>query len=263
VSKPETLEYGGLIFDLGDENIHLVRSLLDEVFGSENAISTISVRKTGGTTGDFLAGTTDFVLWYARQKPQCKYHPLFVQRSLADAFESGYDYIQTSEGERRRATAKDLDGINRGSVAAQLWLNQILTSPRIRENRTGYFPVEFEGRTYLPTAGEWKTNRDGMKRLIIANRIVSNGSSLGYVRLANDFPAVALNNLWSDMWGANRPVYVVQTATRLVERCILMTTDPGDLVLDPTCGSGTTAFVAEQWGRRWITVGVHGILTIS
>lgn len=245
---------GSIFLQIGDENIHLVRSLLDEVFGSENAISTVSVRKTGGTTGDFLAGTTDFVLWYARQKPQCKYHPLFMQRSLADAFESGYDYIQTTEGERRRATAKDLDGISRGSVAAQLWLNQILTSPRIRENRTGYFPVEFEGRTYLPTAGEWKTNREGMKRLIIANRIASNGSSLGYVRLANDFPAVALNNLWSDMWGANRPVYVVQTATRLVERCILMTTDPGDLVLDPTCGSGTTAFVAEQWGRRWITV---------
>jgi len=132
-------------------------------------------------------------------------------------------------------------------------LNQILTSPRIRENRSGYFPIEFEGREYLPTSGEWKTNRQGVERLKSARRISSNGSSLGYVRFANDFPAVTITNLWADMWGASSPIYVVQSATRLVERCLLMTTDPGDLVLDPTCGSGTTAYVAEQWGRRWIT----------
>jgi adenine-specific DNA-methyltransferase len=245
-------ETGSVFVQIGDENVHIVRNVLDEVFGSANSISLISVRKTGGTTGDFLSGTTDFILWYAKDKQVCKYRPLFTQRSLEEAFESGYQNLQTSAGTRRKATIEDVKDIKNGD-SDRLWLNQILTSPRIRENRTGYFPVEFDGKTFLPTAGEWKTNREGIEKLKLAGRIASNGSSLGYVRFAADFPAVVITNLWADMWGASNPIYVVQSASSLVQRCLLLTTDPGDLVLDPTCGSGTTAYVAEQWGRRWIT----------
>jgi len=253
VARELLTERGSVFLQIGDENVHLARNICDEVLGSENAISIISVRKTGGTTGDFLAGTTDFILWYARDKEACKYHHLFSQRAAEDAFSSGYQYFESADGTRRRATADDVRVADTKS-SGRLWLNQILTSPRIREARTGYFPIEFQGRTFLPTAGEWKTNKTGIQRLAHANRISCNGNSLGYVRFANDFPATTLNNLWADMWGASGPIYVVQTSVKLIERCLLMTTDPGDLVLDPTCGSGTTAYVAEQWGRRWITI---------
>ena len=251
VARAMLTETGSVFVQIGDENMHLVRNLLDEVFGSENFVSSISVRKTGGTTGGFLSGTVDFIHWYAREKTRCKFRPLFSERSLEEAYASGYQNLESSKG-RRRATLDDLPNIKSGD-GSRLWLNQILTSPRIRESRSGYFPIEFEGREYLPTSGEWKTNREGIERLKIARRISSNGKSLGYVRFADDFPAVVITNLWADMWGASNPIYVVQSATRLIERCLLMTTDPGDLVLDPTCGSGTTAYVAEQWGRRWIT----------
>ena len=252
VARDLLTETGSVFVQIGDENVHLVRNVLDEVFGSENFVSSISVRKTGGTTGGFLSGTVDFIHWYAREKTLCKFRPLFLERTLDEAYASGYQNIESINGDRRRATADDLRSIKRGD-GSRLWLNQILTSPRIRESRSGYFSIEFEGQKYLPTSGEWKTNREGIERLKIARRISSNGKSLGYVRFADDFPAVTMTNLWADMWGASDPIYVVQSATRLIERCLLMTTDPGDLVLDPTCGSGTTAYVAEQWGRRWIT----------
>jgi adenine-specific DNA-methyltransferase len=252
VARDLLTETGSVFVQIGDENVHLVRNVMDEVFGSENFVSSISVRKTGGTTGDFLSGTVDFIHWYAREKTLCKFRPLFSERPLEEAYDSGYQNLESLKGVRRRATLDDLPNIKSGD-GSRLWLNQILTSPRIRESRSGYFPIKFEGREYLPTSGEWKTNREGIERLKNARRISSNGNSLGYVRFANDFPAVTITNLWADMWGASNPIYVVQSATRLIERCLLMTTDPGDLVLDPTCGSGTTAYVAEQWGRRWIT----------
>ena len=252
VARELLTETGSIFVQIGDENVHLVRNVMDEVFGSENFVSSISVRKTGGTTGGFLSGTIDFVHWYAREKKLCKFRPLFSERTLEEAYASGYQNIESTKGDRRKATVDDLRNIKSGD-GSRLWLNQILTSPRIRESRSGYFPIEFEGQKYLPTSGEWKTNREGIERLKIARRISSNGKSLGYVRFTDDFPAVIITNLWADMWGASNPIYVVQSATRLIERCLLMTTDPGDLVLDPTCGSGTTAYVAEQWGRRWIT----------
>jgi adenine-specific DNA-methyltransferase len=253
VARDLLTETGSVFVQIGDENVHLVRNVMDEVFGSENFVSSISLRKTGGTTGDLLPGTVDFIHWYARGKSLCKFRPLFLERPLEEAFDSGYQNLETLTGDRRRATLDDLPGI-KGGDGSRLWLNQILTSPRIRESHSGYFSIEFEGQKYLPTSGEWKTNREGIERLKHARRISSNGKSLGYVRFADDFPAVIVTNLWADLWGASNPVYVVQSATRMIERCLLMTTDPGDLVLDPTCGSGTTPYVAEQWGRRWITI---------
>jgi adenine-specific DNA-methyltransferase len=198
VARDLLTETGSVFVQIGDENVHLVRNVLDEVFGSENVISVISMRKTGGTTGDFLAGTSDFVIWYARDKALCKYRPLFTRRSNEEAFSSGYQYVQDEYGSRRRADPDDVR-VADDDGSPRLWLNQILTSPRIREARTGYFPVEYQGNSFLPTAGEWKTNKAGMARLDYSGRIASNGKSLGYVRFAGDFPAVVLSNLWSDM----------------------------------------------------------------
>ncbi len=143
---------------------------------------------------------------------------------------------------------------DQGELPGKRFQLTILTSPRIREARTGYYLIDFEGERYRPTAGEWKTHAEGVARLINARRIDRAGATLRYVRYLADFPANVVTNTWSDLGGAMAPIYVVQTNIEMIKRCLLMSTDPGDLVLDPTCGSGTTAYVAEQWGRRWITI---------
>src|SRR6266851_275529 len=243
---------GSIFVQIGDENVHLVRSILDEVFGSDNFVSMISFRKTGGTTGDLLPGTADFIAWYAKSRDQAKYRQLYRLRSDSDP--GAYDMVETEDGSRRRLTAEERQAFADGNLKLRRLQLTILTSPRIREARTGYFPIEFRGATYYPTAGEWKTNRSGISKLLTAGRIDRVGDTLRYVRYSDDFPASPLTNVWSDVGGAADPVYVVQTNSKIVERCLLMTSDPGDLILDPTCGSGTTAYVAENWGRRWITI---------
>lgn len=249
VACRELLAPSGSVFvQIGDENVHLVRSLMDEVFGAENFVSLISFRKTGGTTGKALPGTADYILWFGKTDA-LKYRQLYRLREVDS---SDYDLVELADGTRRRISPNDRDA-DSGELRGRRLQLTILTSPRIREGRTGFFPIEFGGKTYLPTAGEWKTNRAGIGRLLAANRIDRVGETLRYVRYADDFPASPLTNVWADVGGASDPVYVVQTNTKIVERCLLMCTDPGELVLDPTCGSGTTAFVAEQWGRRWIT----------
>lgn len=244
-------ETGSVFVQIGDENLHLVRSVLDEVFGAGNSIAILTVRKTGGTTGAHIAATADFVLWYAQNSDQVKYRPLFRPKEI-DGDAAGYDLIEAPDGSRRRATAEDRS-VGLANVPGKRFQLTILTSPRIREARTGYYPIEYAGKSYSPTAGEWKTHRQGIARLIAAQRVDRAGSTLRYVRYLDDFPAIPLTNVWVDVGGAPDPIYVVQTNPTIVERCMLMTTDPGDLVIDPTCGSGTTAAVAEHWGRRWIT----------
>jgi adenine-specific DNA-methyltransferase len=245
-------ETGSVFVQIGDENVHLVRCLLDEVFGSENFVSLITVRKTGGTTGNFLAGTADYILWYGKDTERTKYRQLFTRKGGEGTDPSSYDLIELADGTRRRMTdaerATESDGLD-----GKRFQLTILTSPRVREARTGYFAIKLNGREYLPSTGEWKTHREGIARLIAARRIDRAGSTLRYVRYLADFPASVVTNTWIDLGGAADPIYVVQTNNEIVKRCLLMTTEPGDLVLDPTCGSGTTAFVAEQWGRRWIT----------
>jgi adenine-specific DNA-methyltransferase len=249
VARDLLTDSGSMFVQIGDENVHLVRSLLDEVFGSDNGVSLITVRKTGGTTGDYLANTADYVLWFAKDLSRLKYRALFIMKDAEG--DSAYDLIELADGIRRRMTDEE-----RGLEApsGRRFQFTILTSPRIREGRTGYYPVTFEGRQYLPTAGEWKTHREGIARLILARRIDRVGMTLRYVRYLADFPATVFTNTWTNLGGASDPIYVVQTNTEIVKRCLLMTSDPGDLILDPTCGSGTTAQVAEQWGRRWITL---------
>jgi adenine-specific DNA-methyltransferase len=249
-------ESGSIFVQIGDENVHLVRSVLDEVFGSENWISLITFRKTAGATSEFLPNTADYLLWYAKDRSLLKYRPVYLDKFVGGDGAAAYDQVEFVDGTQRRLTPEEREKPEEVAKAGRVFRFQILTSPRIRQARTGYYPVELNGRSFLPTTGEWKTHRDGMRRLVAAQRVVQTGAGLSYVRYINDFPALPTNNVWDDTQSGSGmdKVYVVQTTPKAVERCMLMTTDPGDLVLDPTCGSGTTAYVAEQWGRRWITV---------
>ena len=164
-----------------------------------------------------------------------------------------YSFVELPDGSRRRLTAAEMSGLDLPSGARPYRLSDF-TSPRVRSSRSGYYEIEVAGRKFLPNKGEWKTNREGTARLLLARRLEALGSTPAYVRYIDDFPAFSRTNAWTDVGGATDRIYVVQTNTRVVERCMLMCSDPGDLILDPTCGSGTSAYVAEQWGRRWITI---------
>jgi adenine-specific DNA-methyltransferase len=249
-------ESGSIFVQIGDENVHLVRCLLDEVFGSENCISQIVFRKTAGATSEFIPPTADHILWYGRDRDHTTYRPLHLNKGIAEGGAEAYDQIQLLDGSRRRLTAVERSAPESLQGMGKVFRHQILTSPRIREARTGYYPVTVNGKEYLPTTGEWKTHREGMQRLVASGRVAVTGATLSYIRFIDDFPVYPLTNVWDDTQSGSgmEKVYVVQTNAKVIERCILMTTDSGDLVLDPTCGSGTTAYVAEQWGRRWITI---------
>ena len=246
---------GSCFVQIGDENPHLVRSLLDEVFGSDNFIAHIVFKKTSGATSRYLPPTMDHILWFAVDAERVKYRrPLRYRAGLEDA-DSSYAFIDVA-GERRRMTDRERRGLDPLPDGARVYRQQILTSPRVRAARTGYFPVAVAGKEYLPTTGEWKTHKEGMAKLVHAGRVTAGARSLSYVRYLDDFQAVEISNLWDDTQSGSGmdKIYVVQSSAKVVQRCMLMSTDPGDLVVDPTCGSGTTAFVAEQWGRRWVTI---------
>ena len=220
-------ESGSIFVQIGDENVHRVRAVMDEVFGENNFICAISAQKTGSQSGNFLQATSDDLLWYARNKgSNTKYRPLFLKRD---------------------GTSSRLSTIERDDFGAYP-----LTSDGIRSTSTCDF--EFEGRIFHPgKLAHWKVVPSDLARVGRAGRIVAQKSQIRLKYFHEDYPVTRLGDYWNDVGGATGKVYVVQTSPKLVERCIMMTTDPGDLVLDPTCGSGTTAYVAEQWGRRWIT----------
>lgn len=257
VARDLLTDSGSAFVQIGDENVHLVRAVMDEVFGSENFVALITFKTTSGA-GSFAGGTNvlasvnAYIVWYARDLRFVKYHQLFETKA-GDAGAGEYRLIELEDGTRRAASDEELVNPHPG----RLYRLDNLTSQTTRIGQTTVFPVTVDGFTVTPTSGGWKTNRVGMQRLITASRVVGRRNSLGYVRYLTDFPCMSINNVWNDTVIAGRPgdkVYVVQTSPKVIERCILMATDPGDLVLDPTCGSGTTAYSAEQWGRRWITV---------
>ncbi len=247
-AKDLLCESGCVFVQIGDENVHLVRNLMDEVFGSENFISCITVTKTTSATSDYIPGVADYLLLFSKDSTQMKFRRLWQR---AEDSRVGYRWIQLQDGTRRAATPSEL----RGELppGARIYKADNITSQR----PPGSFPVQFEGRTFSPRTAYWKTGEKGMARLIAARRIHSASNSIQYIRDKEDFPFRGLTNVWTDTSTGNfteEKIYVVQSSVKLLERCILMTTDPGDLVLDPTCGSGTTAYVAENWGRRWITI---------
>lgn len=245
----ELLTTSGSIFvQIGDENVHLVRNVLDEVFGSENHMSTISFRTTSGLGASYLKRTNDFIIWYAKNKETVKFRKLFVEKSFGE--DTMFNYVETANGERRVMTPEEKSGkIKEGDRPFRY---SDLVSSGLTPSCV--YPFEFEGRKFEPgRSRSWKTNVEGMEKLKLANRLAAPGSTLQYVTFHDDFPVSEITNVWTDTVGELNKTFVVQTSTRVIQRCLLMTTDPGDLVLDPTCGSGSTAVVAEEWGRRWIT----------
>jgi adenine-specific DNA-methyltransferase len=261
VSRELLTESGSAFAQIGDQNLHLVRSIMDEVFGSDNFICLITFKKTSGATGEYLAGTNDYVVWYAKNAQYLKFRQCFREREIGGVGGEAYTGVEENDGIRRHLSADEIADLSKLETGSRVFRLQIVTSQRqgrpAGPGTAMHFPVRFNGREYLPQGQRgWTTTRDGMDRLVRGGRIETSGENINYVRYHSDFPAFPLTNLWEDTQSGSgmEKVYVVQTNAKVIERCLVMATDPGDLILDPTCGSGTTAYVAEQWGRRWITI---------
>jgi adenine-specific DNA-methyltransferase len=243
---------GSVFVQISDENLHHVRELMDEVFGAENALGLISFTKTSGLASvDRLQTACDYLLWYGRDREKTKYRPMFADRE--EAADTPYSAVELKGGERRPMNSDERSGRQPLPEGARVYRIDNLTKP----GPGSRFAFEFDGRRYEPGKRWWGTTPEGMERLKESGRLSAVGNGLYFVRFATDFPFRPLTSLWSDTSTGGfveEKLYVVQTNSKVIARCVLMTTDPGDLVIDPTCGSGTTAFVAEQWGRRWITI---------
>ena len=253
VARDLLTDSGSIFVQIGEENVHRVRAVMDEVFGETNAVSTIIVWKTSSQTATALPTTCDFILWYAHDLVRLKYRQMFTAKdpNIPDSSAGEYKNYWKGFGEyvtERKAGQDERDRYPR-----------FRPSPTTSQSgsETTRFEFPYNGKTFVPGPGGWKTNRVGFDRLAKSDRLIARDRSVSYVRLLDDFPVVPVADLWTDVrWGfdASEKRYVVETNPRVVQRCVLMATDPGDLVLDPTCGSGTTATVSEQWGRRWITI---------
>jgi len=256
VAKELLTDSGSIFVQISDENVHRVRCLMEEIFGQSNFVSLVTFAKTSSSTGGLLSPASDYLLWFARDITSIRYRKVFVSKEIGGEGASAYRKCLLSTGERTILAASG----NLDVSDYRVYRFDNITSQSIgREKGEGaacWFPVTVDGKDYRPNPrSRWKTNEAGMRRLLAADRVEAGLTSLGYVRFIEDFVAYEINNRWEDtsLSGAMDKAYVVQTGNKVIERCMLMTTEPGDLVLDPTCGSGTTAYVAEQWGRRWIT----------
>lgn len=245
---------GSIFVQIGDENVHRVRALMDEVFGEENFVETISYRTKNMTLGGrFLEGICDTILWYAKDINNLKFRTLFKETSVIG--DSHWNLACIKKFEYRKLTSDEINGYVRVPQGSRIY--QLAALYPTGSFNTGIYPFPFQGKNFSPPSGRsWKSPIQGMMRLSYADRIeqYSSGSTIRYRLFLDDYPVSPLHNIWLDTAPASDKYYVVQTGIKPIERCILMATDPGDLVLDPTCGSGTTAYVAEQWGRRWITI---------
>jgi adenine-specific DNA-methyltransferase len=248
VARDLLTDSGSIFVQIGDENVHRVRAVMDEVFGDENFVSEIAFAKTTGLSANFLSSRFDFLLWYARSKQTVKFRRPYVTKSHEDGTADTYSWIRHADGRYRTLTRHEKTELDFPN-GYRLYKPDNITS-----QGNPFVEFAFEGRGYSFRS---KTPPAGLARLARAGRVHKARNSVQYVRYLDDFGVVQVSQLWSDTGTGNftdDKTYVVQTGTKTIQRCILMTTDPGDLVLDPTCGSGTTAYVAEQWGRRWITI---------
>jgi adenine-specific DNA-methyltransferase len=250
-------ESGSIFVQIGDENVHRVRAVMDEVFGPDNLVSLITVEKTSGSTESLLSNVSDYIIWFAKNRETVKFRPYLLRKAAGSDGGEAYSFIEEPSGARRRATKAEIEQ----PEGHRFFRLSDMTSQSVGrakgEGAASWFPVQIENRSILPSEKvRWKTNEAGMQRLLRANRLQPGKNTLNYVRFIDDYPAMPIRNVWTDVGSSlgSDKFYVVQTGVNLVQRCMLMSTDPGDLVLDPTCGSGTTAYVAEQWGRRWITM---------
>ena len=239
---------GSVFVQISDENVHHVRELCDEIFGTANFCREIFFFKTGGLTSKLLNNQGDYLIWYAKDITKVKYHQLYIKKQLGDESAKNYNWIELPDGSRRGMTKAERLNPTLLPTECKPYNPDNLTS-----QGNPVFEFEWDGKTY---SRGWKTNLHGMEMLGQSKRLHIAKDSLSYVRYLSDFPYAPINALWLDTGLSSytdEKIYAVQTGTKVLERCILMSSDPGDLVLDITCGSGTTAYVAEQWGRRWIT----------
>jgi adenine-specific DNA-methyltransferase len=253
VARDLLSESGSCFVQIGDANVHKVRALLDEVFGEENFVSQITVRTTTGRASNMLAAASNFILWYAKDKEECKYRSLYQGKENGLSTDQVFKRVRLGNGEEiPLASFKGSFDDN-----ARLFSPGDLTSAR-HANGGDVMEYWFHGQKFTPGTRTFRTSKEGLDRLVKADRIFrTTKTSIRYINYYNDFPQMPFSNMWTDTGTGSftdDKIYVCQTGVKTIERCLLMTTDPGDLVLDPTCGSGTTAYVAEQWGRRWITI---------
>ena len=265
---------GSVFVQISDANVHHVRELMDEVFGSDCHVVTIVVKKKGSQRSNYIDPVNDYILWYSkspRSGDGPKFHPLFTPRTLNKATLKEFNRVELKDGTEHPLRAvpapdgkpkdyrSDVDRLFKDHPGARLFRPWPVTNGGTRPNQMD--PIELEGKLYKPPTNRcWshRTRTDdgsipGMQRLRDEGRLIASGKSIDFKRYLDDFPLKSISNWWDALGGASKPLYVVQTNTEIIKRCMLMTTEPGDLVIDPTCGSGSTAFVAEQWGRRWIT----------
>ncbi|MDP3096516.1 MAG: DNA methyltransferase, partial [Syntrophales bacterium] len=255
---------GSIFVQISDTNVHRVRTLLDEIFGTANFISLISYKTTQSAGARTLDTSCDYILWYCRDAEKVKYQELHKVLKRGEKGATRYDFVENLDtGETRRLTLDEqASGVDLSNF--RYFTDQGLTSRGEGSDNT-MAALTFEGEPYRPPVGHWRTTTDNIRtRLIPTGRVIQTGTNLRFKKCFDDFGCLSLTNLWEDVGGGiqsreDPKVFVVQTSNTIIERCMLMTTDPGDLVLDPTCGSGTTEYVAEQWGRRWITIDVSRV----
>jgi adenine-specific DNA-methyltransferase len=257
VARDLLSESGSIFVQIGEENVHRVRSVLEEIFGEDNFVTQIAFLTTSSHSTIFLSNTVDYLLLFARNKNALKFRPLYGSKALGDEKSDKYGSLMLADGQERPLTADERGSIQPLPDGSRVFTLGDLVSKGWSEAGSATF--RYEGQDFVcPGNSHWKTHQKGLERLAIASRLESTGKRVMFRRFINDFAAFPLNNQWMDTSSgfslSDPKVYVVQTRPLVIERCILMTTDPGDLVLDPTCGAGTTAYVAEQRGRRWITI---------
>ena len=255
VARDLLAESGSIFVQISDENVHKVRALMDEVFGIENYVNTIMYEKTSSSSTGYLPTICDFVIWYAKNKSALKFRSVYRAKKLGEEGTTQYTWMDVGDGRDKRLPEDEIRRVESLSLQRVFACDNLTSQRPAGDGDVKEF--EYNGRPFKPGKGTFKTDLMGLSRLSKSYRLRPIGNTLMYRRFLYDFPVMPVSNYWSDtkMTGfSEEKVYVVQTSTKVIQRCMLMTTDPGDLVLDPTCGSGTTAYVAEQWGRRWITI---------
>jgi adenine-specific DNA-methyltransferase len=251
VARDLLTDSGSIFLQIGDENVHRVKSLMEEVFGEDNFVALIAFTKgaTGLGSSDRLPARLDYIVWFSRKAEAHKFRPLFTVRSQEE-IDPNFNWLRFPDGQFRRLTEDEKVGKQALPEGTRVFGDVSLTKPGPGRK----FEIEFKGKTFDSGKRWWGMTPESLSRALKTGRVEQFGNALRQLRFQDESSAVVLGNLWEGFLGQNDPVYVVQTNTEIVRRCILLTTDPGDLVLDPTCGSGTSAYVAEQWGRRWITI---------
>ena len=256
----ELLHVSGSIFvQISDENVHLVRNLMDEVFGVGNFIALVPFRKKTMPLGaKYLEGMYDYLIWYAKNKEATKYHTLYEEQNVEGDFH--WAWYETKSGERVKMTKEQND--NHSLLPQKVRIFRLVSMWPASFSQNAVFNVEYKGQKFSPPPGQcWPTGETGMKNIIDSGLVHIEGNNLRRIVYLDEYKYKKIISMWNDTTGARDKNYVVETSHKVVERCLLMTTDPGDLVFDPTCGSGTTAYVAEQWGRRWITCDTSRVAT--